>query len=272
LALLGDGPVNLLWIYDIPDWASFLLVVGATLAVGWIGLFGLRSWVSRLHDEHNHNEVVSYFLAAVVLFYGVMVGLIAVGVWEQFSSTDEKVALEASSLAALYRDVSEFPQPHRARLQADVRGYTLYVIRTSWPLQRRGIIPSQTNQILWKIQADMMSFQPTMNSENNIQIEALHAYNALVELRRMRLHSVESGLPLAVWVVVVLGGAITLCVGCFFETRSFAVHFWMISLTSCLIGIIIWLLAMLDHPFLGEVSIGPAPFENVYETIMTSGH
>jgi hypothetical protein len=262
--------VNLIWIYNIPSWASFLLIVGLTLAVGWIGLFGLRAWVSRLHDEHNHNEVVSYFLAAAVLFYGVMVGLIAVGVWEQYSSTDEKVALESSALAALYRDVSEFPSPHRARLRADVRAYAQYVIRVSWPLQRRGIIPTQINEILWKIQADLMSFEPTRNSENNIQIEALHAFNALVELRRMRLHSVETGLPFAIWVVIALGAAITLAVGCFFETKSFAVHFWMVSLTSSLIGIIIWLLAMLDHPFLGQVSIGPEPFERVYETIMTS--
>jgi hypothetical protein len=261
--------VTLLWIYNLPGWASFLLIVGATLAVGWSGLFGLRAWVSRLHDEHNHNEVVSYFLAAVVLFYGVMVGLIAVGVWEQYSSTDEKVALEASALAALYRDVSEFPAPHRARLQADVREYTFHVIHGAWPLQRQGIIPTQANDILWKVQDDLMSFEPATNSEDNIQNEALHAYNALVELRRMRLHSVESGLPFAVWVVIVLGAAITLAVGCFFETKSFAVHFWMISLTSALIGLIIWLLAMLDHPFLGEVSIGPEPFEQVYNTIMT---
>ncbi len=264
--------MTLLWIYDIPGWASFLLIMGSTLAVGWIGLFGLRAWVSRLHDEHNHNEVVSYFLSAVVLFYGVMVGLIAVGVWEQFSSTDEKVALEASSLAALYRDVSEVPQPHRTRLQTDLREYTLYVIRGSWPLQRRGIIATHTNDILWKIQGDLTSFEPTTKAENNVQVEALHAYNSLVELRRMRLHSVESGLPLPVWVVIALGGALTLSVGSFFQTKSFAMHFWMMTLTASIIGLIIWLLAMMDHPFLGEVSIGPEPFEQVYNTIMTSKH
>ena len=79
--------------------------------MGLFGLFALRNWVSRLHVEQNHNEIVSYFLAAVVLFYGVMVGLIAVGVWEQFSSTDEKVALEASEVAAVYRDLNAYPEP-----------------------------------------------------------------------------------------------------------------------------------------------------------------
>jgi hypothetical protein len=240
--------------------------------VGLSGLFGLRPWVSHLHEEKNHNEVVSYFWGAVVLFYGVMVGLIAVGVWEQFSSTDERVALEASQLAALYRDVSAFPEPQRSRLRDDLKAYTRSVIYKSWPLQRRGIIPTETNEILWRVQSDLLTFQPGSFGGLALQSETLHAYNNLVELRRMRQHSIGSGLPAAVWVVVVLGAAITLSVACFFETVSFMTHFWMVTLTASLLGLIIWLLVVMDRPFLGEVSVGPEPFEQVYNSIMTSRH
>jgi len=263
--------VNLVWIYDVPNWASFLLIVTATLIVGWAGLFALRGWVSRLHGEKNHNEVVSYFFAAVVLFYGVMVGLIAVGVWEQFSATDEKVALEASSLAAVYRDVSAYPEPARSRLQADLRAYAQGVIHNSWPLQRRRIIPTESSQLLWQFQADLAAFQPATNAQGILHEEALRAFNEVVELSRMRLHNVESGLPTAVWVVVALGAVLTLSVSWFFEATTFAVHFWMVTLTALLLGAIIWLLVALDHPFLGEVSIGPEPFERVLATVMTPG-
>jgi len=262
--------VNLLWLYDIPNWASLLVIVGGTLVIGWVGLFGMRSWVSNLHGEKNHNEVVSYFLAAVVLFYGVMVGLIAVGVWEQFSSTDEKVALEASALAAVYRDVSAYPEPDRSRLQGDLREYTRSVIDKSWPLQRRGLQPTETTQILWRFQADLEAFQPTTTSQSLLHEEVLHAYNNLVSLRQMRLHNVGSGLPAAVWVVVALGAVLTLSVSWFFQTISFSVHFWMVTLTAALLGLIIWLLVVLDHPFLGQVSIGPEPFEQVYDALMTT--
>jgi hypothetical protein len=264
--------MSLIWIYDVPNWVSLLLVVGTTLGVGLIGLFGLRSWVSQLHEEKNHNEVVSYFLGAVVLFYGVMVGLIAVGVWEQFSSTDDRVAQEASQLAALYRDVSAFPEPQRSRLQNDLRAYTRSVIYKSWPLQRRGIIPTDTNEILWRVQSNLLAFQPGTFGGLALQSETLHAYNSLVELRRMRQHSIGSGLPAAVWVVVILGAAITLSVACFFETVSFMTHFWMVALTASLLGLIIWLLIVMDHPFLGAVSVGPEPFEQIYNSIMAPRH
>ena len=264
--------MSLIWIYDVPNWVSLLLVVAATLGVGLILLFGLRPWVSQLHEEKNHNEVVSYFLGAVVLFYGVMVGLIAVGVWEQFSSTDEKVALEASQLAALYRDVSAFPEPQRSRLQNGLKAYTRSVIDKSWPLQRRGILPTETNEILWRVQSDLLAVQPGTYGGLALHSETLHAFNSLVELRRMRLHSVGSGLPAAVWVVVALGAAITLSVACFFETVSFVTHLWMVVLTASLLGLIIWLLVVMDRPFLGEVSVGPEPFEQVYNSIMASRH
>jgi hypothetical protein len=260
--------VGLYSIYDIPFWGSLLLIVGLTLAVGWAGLFAMRRWVSHLHREENHNEVVSYFLAAVALYYGVMVGLIAVGVWQQYSAADDKVSLEAASLAALYRDVSAFPEPNRTQLQADLREYTLNVIQKSWPLQRKRIIPTETNAVLWRFQDHLLAFQPTTNAQNIILAESFRTYNTLVELRRARQHSVQGGLPAVVWIVIVVGAVITLSVGWFFETTTFAVHFWMVTLAASLLGLIVWLLVMMDNPFLGDVSIGPAPFEQVYATIM----
>ena len=42
----------------------------------------------------------------------------------------------------------------------------------------------------------------------------------------------------------------------------------MTILMSSLLGLMIFLLAAMDHPFRGELSVGPVPFEMVYEQIM----
>lgn len=263
--------MNPLWIYEIPNWASFLVVVGTTLAVVWIGLYGLRPWVSHLHSEQNHNDVVSYFLAAAVLFYGVMVGLIAVGVWQEFTDTDQKVALEASALSSEYRDASAFPVPYRSVLQSDLRAYTRSVIYEEWPLQRKKITP-KTNENLWKYQTDLVAFEPVTNSQIMLQAESFRTYSRLIELRRMRLHNVQVGLPAEVWIVVIIGAITILLFSCFFKTANFAVHFWLGTFIAVLLGSIIWLLVVLDHPFLGRVMIGPDAFERAYQTLMTSHH
>ena len=88
----------------------------------------------------------------------------------------------------------------------------------------------------------------------------------------MRLHSVTTGLPTVVWIVVALGAGLTLSVCWFFRTLSLSVHFWMVTITSTLLGSIIWLLVVLAHPFLGSVSVGPEAFEQVYTSLMMGAH
>jgi hypothetical protein len=53
--------------------------------------------------------------------------------------------------------------------------------------------------------------------------------------------------------------------------RSQSMHFWMTVMLSGLLGLLIFLLAALDHPFRGGISVGPEAFEMVYEQLMKPG-
>jgi hypothetical protein len=260
--------MNLMWLYNLPNWLFTMLLVGISTSIGLAGLYLTRRWVARIHSEHSHNEIVSYYLAAAAVFYGIALGLIAVATWQAFSSTAAKVESEAASLAALYRDVTCYPEPLRSELRGELKEYTQYVIEKAWPLQRNGIIPEDGTIRLNKVQASLVNFEPKAEREKIAAAEAQHAFNHMVELRRMRLMSVESGLPTSVWTVVVLGAIATLAITWFFQTRSFKVHFWMTVIFSALIGLIIQLLAAMDHPYLGDFSINPKAFQVAYDQLM----
>ncbi len=127
-------------ISNLPDWLGGIVVPAIAAIIGMGGVLLSRKWVARLHAVALHNEVVSYYLSTVAIFYGIMLGLIAVGVWEGFNDARTAVALEAGAVAALYRDVSGFPEPDRSALEADLREYTRYEIEEAWALHRQGII------------------------------------------------------------------------------------------------------------------------------------
>ena len=80
--------------------------------------------------------------------------------------------------------------------------------------------------------------------------------------------SVESRLPMSVWIVVVLGAIATLAITWFFQSVSFKVHFWMTLIFSALVGLIIQLLAVMDHPYLGDFSVSANAFRVVYDQLM----
>src|SRR5215469_1156118 len=108
--------MNLYWVYDLPNWLFGALTVAVFVALGVSGLFVTRGWVRRLHIvDHSHNDIVGFYLSAVTVFYGITLGLFAVGTWTAFSDAEGKVDHEAAALAALYRDVSGYPEPVRAK-------------------------------------------------------------------------------------------------------------------------------------------------------------
>ncbi len=261
--------LNFYWLYDLPNWLFGLTVVLFFVLYGLLGLFSTRRWVKRQHlADHSHNDIVSYFLAAITVFYGITLGLLAVATWTNYSNTQDKVDREAQVVASLYRDVNSFPEPLRTSLDNDLRAYVREVIDVSWPQQRKGIVPYGSGLKLEQFQADLLTFEPKTEREKIVTQQSYTGFNTLVEARRSRLETVNSSMPGSLWSLVILGGLITMTATLFFDTPSFRMHFWMTVLLSTLLGLMVFLVGTLDNPFRGKVSIGPGSLERVYRQLM----
>jgi Protein of unknown function (DUF4239) len=261
--------MNLYWVYDLPNWLFGVLTVSVFLVFGLGGLTLTRRWVPALHHEdHSHNDIVGFYVGALTVFYGITLGLLMVGVWGSFSETKGKVDHEAAIDTALYRDVSNYPEPLRGQLQNDLRTFTRNAIDVAWPQQRKGIIPTGNLKTLDNLQRHLMSFEPSTENQKILHAEAYHQFNELVEQRRSRLVSVTSGLSSSLWTLVLVGAMINIAGTWFFHLRNKAMHLCMTFLISSLLGLMIFLLAAMDHPFRGNLSVGPEPFEIVYDPLM----
>jgi hypothetical protein len=261
--------MNLFWLYDLPTWLFGVLTVMVTVVVGLGGYYVTRKWARGIHGEqHSHNEIVGFYLGAICLFYGITLGLLAVGLWEAYSNVDSKVGEEASTLAALYRNVSSFPDPKRTELQADLREYVHQVIDVVWPLQRRGIVSNNDADRLSALQEHLGSFEPATEGQKTLHAEAYREFDRVVELRRFRLNSVTGGLPALMWCVLLVGAFLNIALTWFFDMRSHRMHMWMTIMFSGFLGLMIFLLAAMDYPFRGEISVGPEAFELVYKQLM----
>src|SRR6185295_10041197 len=96
------------------------------------------------------------------------------------------VANEASSLAALYRDISAYPEPDRTDLKNAIREYTRSTIEDAWPLQRQGIDPWKVNRAA-PLQARLAAFEPKTKSEEALHDAALRQFNDFFQDRRNRI-------------------------------------------------------------------------------------
>jgi hypothetical protein len=259
----------MLWLYDLPTWQMGLLIVGAFTAVSVAGLYLTRGLVQAISGpRQGHNEGVDAYIGAAAVFYGIVAGLIAVAAWEQFSSYDDKVTQEAGTVATLYRNVATFPEPYGSKLGGELRAYTRAVI-DSWPLLQRGIVPPKPDALLNVFQATFYSFDPKTERDRIIYTSAVAEFDRMIELRRLRLHDKDVGLPASLWAVVILGGLLTVFLTYFLALERFKLHLVMTVVSGILVSLLIFMIASLDHPFRGEVSIGSDAFQLVYNQLQS---
>jgi hypothetical protein len=262
--------VTFYWVYSLPIWLFATLLIGAFVAASVGGMVFTRPLARRIFGPAPAcNDVVGDVLQAAGVFYGITLGLIAVGAWTNYGDVGTKVSREAAALGALYRDTSLLPEPARAPMQDTLRGYTRQTIDVAWPAQRRGETPRGGVAYMDRFQSLLGAFKPADAGEQSLMRELLDQYNAMMELRRLRLDSVNTGMPTLLWVVVFAGAALNIVlVWCFVMERTTA-HAILLVLLAALVGLLVFLTAAMDNPFRGGVPVGPEPFELIYDQLMT---
>jgi Protein of unknown function (DUF4239) len=261
--------MNLYWLYDIPTWALFVVVVSATTLVAVGGCLFLRDRFDRwLGLDFETNDVVGNFLSFTGLFFGILLGLVAVGAWDGFNSADAALNDETANVVALYRDISAFPDPYKQKAKYAMRHYVDLVVDTEWPQQRTGRIPS-----IGAVGLDMVSRViydvPVASLHDQLVVgTALTQYNRLVEARRHRLSTVDDSLPPSLWTVIILGIIINLVITWLFVIRNRRLDILMNLLVSVALGSVLAFIIAMDNPYRGELSVSPDPLIIVRNTNM----
>ena len=259
------------WLYDLAPPTAALIIVAFIELVALIGLVLVRRRViPRLHYDDGANDAVSGTVQAIGVFYGITVGLIAVGVWNTYTNAAELVSREATSIGALYRDVGGYPSPLREEMRADLREYTVFVIEQAWPAQRRGEgqrINSGT-LMLDEFQHKLHSFQPGNMAQSVLHGETLRAFNTLIEYRNLRIDAVGGGLSKVMWAVIWVGAAISIGIAYFFNIPDIKLHAILVALMGGFLAMVLFMIIINDKPFYGVVSVSPDPYQLILDRVI----
>ena len=93
------------WIYDLQTWTMVLLVCAFFVGVTWVGTIFIRPFLRAfLRRQPGLNDIVGYLLGAHGVYFGILLGLLALASYQNFSDVEKITVDEATKLAALYRD------------------------------------------------------------------------------------------------------------------------------------------------------------------------
>ena len=244
-----------------------ILAIVVGLSVGGLPLTR-RHVLSRIIFGHEHGHFGGNMIHSIMIFYGLVAALIAVDVWERHNDVAKIVSQEAAAAAALYRDAGAYPDPTRSELQAELRGYIDNVIKEAWPLQKSGQAPAGGVPWFDRMRTTLASYEPTSEGRSLLHAEALRQYNSLIEVSRLRLDAIHDGLPGVMWLVVLLGAAVSLFASFFFQVNDVRLHALFVTLLSLLVGIVLFMIFALDKPYRGDLGVDAEAYQLIYDQLM----
>lgn len=256
-------------LFSFPLYVSGPVIILVLIATSLVGLTATRRLVlPGLSVSVEDSEFVGTMVQGVLVFYGLVLALILVSVWENYSHVGQVVSEEATAIGVLYRDSSTYPEPTRSELRSILRDYIRYVIEKAWPQAREGKPARGGVVFMDRFQAKMRDFEPKTEGEKIRHAEALRAYNLLLHARRLRLESVTGKLPGVMWVMVLVGGAIAMAATFFFSVRDLRLHSTLVALLASFMGLVIFMILALDRPYHGDLGIGTESYELIYDQLM----
>jgi hypothetical protein len=225
-----------------------------------------------------HNDVAGFIYAALGVIYAVLLALVVIAVWEEYDAAGETVEQEANAAAEIFWLAHRLPEPEGVHLQELVRSYSEEVVEHEWPLMEQGEAPLMTQTqgtpagwvLIDDIRANLQEIEPHTKAEEQLYAEGLDQVQRLADARRMRLVAAEEGVPGVLWVVLVLSGMAAIGFTYLFGLESTWAHRLMVLTLAMVIGLVLFTIGAMEHPFSGAARINTGAFELILERFETS--
>ena len=254
-----------------------VLVVGGVCLVALAGLELVQRLVPA-GSRQRHNDVAGFIYAALGVIYAVLLALVVIAVWENYQAASETVEQESNAVAEIFWLAHRIPEPEGSHIQELARSYAEEVTHEEWPLMEQGevLLMTQTQgtpagwTLIDEIRANLQEFQPHRRADEQLYAEGLDQVQRLADARRMRLVAAEEGVPGVLWAVLVFGGVAAVGFTYLFGLESTWAHRLMVVTLAAVIGLVLFTIGALEHPFSGGARIGTGAFDLILERFETS--
>ena len=254
-----------------------VLVVGGCCLLALAG-FELVHHLVPASSRQRHNDVAGFIYAALGVIYAVLLALVVITVWEEYQSASETVEQEANATAEIFLLGHELPEPEGANIQHLAHSYAREAVHKEWPLMAQGKQPTLEQEagtqtgwnLIDDIRASIHGFEPRTKAQEQLYAEGLDQVGKLGDARRTRLIASEEGVPAILWAVLIFGGIAAVGFTYLFGLESTWAHRLMVLSLAAVIGLVLFTIGALGHPFSGGARIGTGFFELVLERMDTT--
>lgn len=250
---MGDFGIAGLWVL-----LALSLIAAVAIAAGgiWLAYRTLPDPVAE-----GHNGALSPFLTCVGLVYGALLGFVIVVAWEQFSSASANVSNEASTLTTMYRQTVGMPVPEQSEMRVLLRKYTDSVAGPEWQSAIDARTGSEGARDALNDMYRLLGSEKSSVATSPISQKFLDQLGTLASQRNQRILDAKPRIPGLLWTGLLFGGVVLLGLGGFMRLGSARAHVGLLGAVAVLLGLLLFVVFWLDHPFGNYLGVTSEPFE-----------
>ena len=256
-------------VYEYPLWAVGILVAGAA-ALGAVVLgLAVRPLLS-LELRRQDNDVAAAIFSVVGVTFAVLLAFVAMAVWEHYNAAKAASYAEAGSIRDVYYASLGFSDPEKSLLRDGILGYVETVVRVEWPAQARGMSVVSNSAWLNKLNAIAAGLKPAGTADDIRQVTLSLSLTPLSDARQERLMAADTPVPAVVWIVTLMGGALTVAFASLLGVPSLGMHLAMMATMAISGALVLIMIIALSNPFRGDFRVSADPFEQVSAQVRAS--
>jgi Protein of unknown function (DUF4239) len=245
------------WLHSLPFVWLVVVVFGVTYVVA-----AAISWaVLRLavgERASAFKAVSAGLLPPLGVVFGLLVGFLAVQVWNDVGQAQTAVDREASALRSVVLLGASFPGAPQARIRALMRQHIKEAVNEEWPAMAGQhatltVVPTSLAEALHLA----LALNPHSEGEKVAQREMVAALENALDARRERIIVSESRVNWAKWTGVVLLAALTLLAIAFVHSEKRSTTAIAMGIFASAVAVCLLLIASQDRPFAGPFAVKP---------------
>jgi hypothetical protein len=252
------------YMLQVPPFLLFLIIISFGAILGGLGTFLFRKYINVI-ILRSHNEVTGFLFLALAGFYSLLLSFVIFMVWGQLNETRSNVSKEGSSAMGLYRDIKYYPDTVESKqLMIVYLDFIFNVIDEEFPnmgqLKPSPKTTESFNHVFYKMEH--------LNPKNQFQIqlvaEMFSHLNELAKYRGLRATSMETEIPAPIWLPMIVGAILTIVCAMLLDIEHARMHVFLNSMLGIFIGMFLFIIIQLDHPFTGSLGIKPHSYKQIF--------
>ena len=252
------------YLLHIPTLLLFLLIISLGAIIAGLSTLFFCKYVN-VKILRSHNEVTGFLFLAIASFYAFLLSFIVFMVWGQLNETRGNVSKEGSSAMGLYRDIKFYPDTVEAKqLMIVYLDFIYNVVDEEFPNMEQMKPSLKTPESFDRVFYKMEHLNPKNQFQIQLVAEMFNHLNQLATYRGLRVTSIEKEIPPPLWWPMILGAIITIFCSMLLDIEHTGMHVALNALLGVFIGMIFFIILLLDHPYSGSLSIQPKSYKEIF--------